>query len=124
MRFLTLSFAVFSLLIAGCIGTGSEGTAEVEVEIVNRSPVDLGNAYAMFGEHKCSWGWVVSGSSKSYMAFPHPIGSGAELTWEIHGVQRAVRLDLKDEYVPGASGRLTFIVSSETVDVSFRRLNQ
>lgn len=93
---------------------------EVDVEIINRSSRDLKNARARFGDHDCLWGTVIKAATKGYGFYPHPITSTTELIWDEDGRQRLERIDLSHTYVSGKSGRLTFTIYDDRVDVSFR----
>jgi hypothetical protein len=108
-------------LLAGFGSSGQAGVRpEVDVEIINRSSRDLENATARFGQHACGWGWVIRNATKGYGFYPHPITAEAKLHWDQEGKHRVETLDLRKTYPPGKSGRLTFTVYDDRVEVSFR----
>lgn len=121
MKFRSLLAGLFFTLLAGC---GSNGLAtmkpEVDVEIVNLSSRNLTNALARFGAHTCEWGNVGKTFTAGFGFYPHPITTKTELNWDEEGKSRAERLDLSKVYPAGKSGRLTFTVYDDRVDVSFR----
>lgn len=90
--------------------------------MVNQSARDLENAEARFGDHVCKWGSVVKTASKSYMYYPHPITAQMELHWDAAG-HRVEKIDLSKIYPRGKSGRLTFTVYDDRVEVNFREKN-
>lgn len=107
-----------SLLLSACGINGIVMKPAIEVEIVNSSQHDLENAEARFGEHACRWGWVVKGVSKSYLSYPYPITLRAELHRD-SPAHRVDQIDLSKIYVQGKSGRLTFIVYDDRVEVTY-----
>ena len=115
----------FLVLLAAC---GNNGIAamrpEVEVEMSNKSSRDLENAEALFGEYTCRWGWVVKATSASYMYYPYPITAKAELRWDAAGKHHVENVDLRKIYQDGKSGRLTFTVYDDRVEVHFREENK
>lgn len=121
MNLRTLFAGLLCLLLAGC---GNRGLAavkpEIDVEIINKSSRDLENAMARFGDNACEWGWVIKKATKVYGFYPHPITAKVELHWDESGGHRVEKLDLTKIYPRGKSGRLTFTVYDERVEVSFR----
>jgi len=112
---------IYCLLLGSCSGGGlSVLKPAVDVEIVNQSTRDLQNAGVRFGEHTCEWGVVGQKMTKIYMLYPHPIPTHAELQWEEPKGRRVEKLDLSNVYRRGESGRLTFNVYDDRVEVSFR----
>lgn len=109
------------VLLTACGGSGL-GVVKptVDVEIINRSSRDLENATARFGQHACGWGWVIRNATKGYGFYPHPITAEAKLHWDQEGKHRVETLDLGNIYPAGKSGRLTFTVYDDRVEVSFR----
>jgi hypothetical protein len=118
MKFNRFISCVVWAWLAGCGSNGFAGIPEMEIEIVNQSSHRLENALARFGEYKCVWGYV--GKTASYMLYPHPITAQAELQWDENGKHRAEKIDLRKIYPRGKSGRLTFAVHDDRVEVSFR----
>ena len=108
------------LLFVGCSSHGpARIVSNVEVEIVNQSSWALENASVYFGKYDCKWGHVGKTFSASYMFYPHPITAKAELHWDEGGKHRTESLDLNQIYSVGKSGRLTFIVRDDRVEVQF-----
>lgn len=108
-------------LLAACGGSGLAAMKpEIDVEIVNKSSRDLGNAEVRFGERVCGWGSVGKTFTKIYLFYPHPITAQAELHWYESGGHRLEKLDLSKTYPTGKSGRLTFTVYDGRVEVNFR----
>jgi hypothetical protein len=111
----------FCLLLGACSGNGLAAVKpSVDVEIVNQSARDLQNAGARFGEHACEWGFVGKTFTKIYLFYPHPITAHAELQWDEPSGRRVEKLDLSKIYSRGKSGRLTFTVHDDRVEVNFR----
>ena len=112
------------LLCALLTACGSSGLATVqpklEIELINQSSHALENTQARFGNNTCKWGHVGKTFSASYMFLPYPITAETELHWDEEGKHRVEKLDLRKVYSPGKSGRLTFTVYDERVEVSFR----
>lgn len=113
---LALCFAVSA---RSGIGSSSQGP-EVDIEIVNDCQRVLRNSLVRFGDFTCEWGTVIVATSKGYGHFPHPITPDAELHWDEDGKPRVEKLDLRKIYPPGKSGRLTFTVHDDRVEVTFR----
>jgi hypothetical protein len=121
MKIKTLLVGLFCLLLVGCDSSGiATVRPEIDVEIINQSSRDLENARALFGEHVCAWGWVVKAATKGFGFYPHPITEETELHWDEEGKHRTEKVDLRNIYPPGKSGRLTFIVYDGRIEVSFR----
>jgi hypothetical protein len=121
MKLDALFAGLLYLLLVGCSSNGlAIVKPEVDVEIINRSSRDLENAKAQFGDHACEWGWVIKTATKGYGFYPHPITAEAELHWDEEGKHRVQKLDLRKIYLPGRSGRLTFMVYDDRVEVNFR----
>lgn len=108
-------------LIVGCSGAGlASAKPEVHLEIVNKSSRRLDNALIRFGKTECEWGDVGKTFTAGYGFFPHPVTPDAELHWDENGKHRVEKLDLRKIYPPGKSGRLTFTVFDDRVEVTFR----
>ncbi len=121
MRKFTLALVFIVLTLWGCSTNGNSAVrSAVEVEMVNDSRQDMEKTEARFGVHVCKWGVVVSKSSASFMNFPYPITEYAELRWEVAGRQELRRIDLREFYRSGVSGRLTFTFFGDRIDVAFR----
>jgi hypothetical protein len=122
MKLGSLVIGCLFVLVAACGNSGLVGVKPaLEVEIVNQSSGDLENAEARFGDHVCRWGAVVKNASASYMYYPHPITTHAEVHWDAAGGHRIEKLDLSEIYPRGKSGRLTFAVYDDRVEVNFRK---
>jgi hypothetical protein len=93
---------------------------DVGVEVINHSSYLLENALVRFGDYACEWGYVAKDSEAWYGFYPHPITADVELRWDEAGKHRVVKLDLRKIYSTGESERLTFVVSDERVDASFK----
>lgn len=121
MKLNSLLVGLYCLLLVAC---GSHGIAimkpEVDVVIVNRSARLLENAEARFGEYACGWGLVVPGATKGFGFYPHPITAETELHWYVGGIHRVEKIKLSKIFPKGKSGRLTFAVYDDRVEVSFR----
>lgn len=108
-------------LLAACGGNGLAAMKpEIDVEIVNQSSRNLENAQARFGENACAWGRLVRGATAIYLYFPHAITAQAGLHWDEPSGHRAEKIDLSKIYSRGKSGRLTFTVHEDRVEVGFR----
>jgi hypothetical protein len=109
------------ILLVGC---GSNGLAamkpEVDAEFINKSSRDLHNTKVYFGERICEWGNVGKTFTAIYLYYPHPITARAELHWDESEGHRVEKLDLSKIYPAGKSGRLTFTVYDDRVEVTFR----
>ncbi len=109
-------------MLIGCGANGFTFTnADVQVAIVNQSSHDLENAEAIFGDYTCRAGIVGKTFSKGYMSYPHPITADTELHWDENGKHRIEKIDLRKIYPPGGSGRLTFTVYDDRVEMNFRK---
>jgi hypothetical protein len=93
---------------------------EIDVEVINQYSRDLENTTARFGPQNCEWGSVGKTFAKIHLFYPHPITPEAELSWDEPGGHRVEKIDLRKFYSAGKSGRLTFTVFDDRVDVSFR----
>jgi hypothetical protein len=116
-----LTTGIFSLLLASC---GSSGLPmmrpEIDVEIVNKSPHNLENTQARFGESVCPWGTLVKSSTAIYLFYPGPITPDAELSWYEPTGRRVEMIDLRKIYPRGKSGRLTFTIHDSRAEATFR----
>ncbi len=120
MKFVHTISGLLLVMLAACGTSGvAAGRPEVDVEIVNQSSRDLKNALVRFGEFECRWGSVGKALSAGYGFYPHPITQKAELHWDENGKHRTQKLDLSSVFKRGKSGRLTFTVSDDRVDVKF-----
>jgi hypothetical protein len=117
-------FFLVVVVTSFCIGVGScaqvSNLPQLELEVSNSGSRSVQNTFAKFGDNLCSWGWVSAGATKSYLHFPHPITPDAEMHWDEEGKHRVEKLDLRKIYPPGKSGRLTFTVHDDRVEVTFR----
>jgi len=121
MKLLGLLSGFVFVFLYGCNGSGSSVIkTDIEVEIFNQSTIDMENAHVVFGKYICKWGWVSKSTSKGYMFYPHPITADAELHWDEVSGHRMEKIDLRKIYLPGKSGRLTFTVYDDRVEVAFR----
>jgi len=121
MKIIPLWFFLFCTLLDGCAGSGLAAMKpEVDVEIVNKSSCNLGNAKAYFGDYVCEWGSVIVSTRKGFGFYPHPITPQTELHWDEAGGHRVEKIDLSKIYPPGKSGRLTFTVYDGRVEATFR----
>jgi len=120
MKANTIMLSLFCVLLLGCDTDGLTSMPKIEVEIINHSTRELEYAVARFGKYDCKWGRVGKTFSASYMFYPHPITSDAELHWDEPNGLRMEKIDLRKIYPPGKSGRLTFTVYDDRVEVTFR----
>ncbi len=121
MKLKLFFIALYCFLLVGCGNSGIAGVKpEIDVEIINLSSRDLENAKAHFGQYVCEWGWVVKNATKGFGFYPHPITPETKLHWDEEGKNRVEKLDLQKIYQAGISGRLTFTIRDERVEVSFR----
>lgn len=112
-------FVLLTVLMTSC-HFGRRTPPEVDVGITNQTPHVLRNAYVAFGEHKCRFGVLGSGASATYMYYPFPITSDAEVHWEADASSRSHRIDLTNVYNKGQSGKLIFYVTDTGVSAEFR----
>ncbi len=121
-RFLAVVVSSLLLWAMGCQSIASK--PEVNVSVENKSSRDIENVRARFGEYACSWGNVGRTFKAIYGLYPHPITAETELHWEVDGQSKIQKLDLREVYPPGKSGRLSFTVYDDSAEVSFRDLPQ
>jgi hypothetical protein len=112
---------VLAVLLTSCGGNGIRlSNPEVDVEIFNRSSRDLRESGVKFGEFMCAWGTVVRTGNAVYVFYPHPITLTAVFS-ALYGTEpREEKLDLKNVYIPGKSGRLSFTVFDDRVEATFK----
>ena len=103
--------------IFGCNVSGIRHETWVEIE--NKSSVELENASVYFGVNRCSWGYVSVGAKKAYSNFTYPITNTAMLSWYNRGKNCETMTDLSKTCAITDSGRLTFIVYDDHVDILF-----
>ena len=121
MKRTALFSGMFCLLLTGCSSSGLAGAGpDVTVEVVNQSSNNLQNAKARFGDYACEWGYVAKAGTAVYMSYPHPITAQTELQRDEGGKLRVEKIDLSKIYTRGKSGRLTFTVYDDRVEVNFR----
>lgn len=92
----------------------------IDVIAQNKSQVELNEVCIQFGKSNCEFGVVIPGTSAGYLYYPHPITPDAELSW-LEGERKQVRkIDLRKIYPKGKSGKLTFTVFPDRVEVIFK----
>jgi hypothetical protein len=118
MKFAYLLGGFLVALLTGC-GTGALFSRQVDIGIVNESSKDLGNTVVRFGANECSLGFVAKTASKVFLFYPEPITAKAELRCATVSGPRVEAVDLSKVYSSGKSGRLTFTVYDDRVEVIF-----
>lgn len=109
------------ILFVGCTNVPAVTKPTIEIEVANFSTDDLENTEVHFDENLCKLGTVVKNTSASFMNYPDPIGTHAELCWDAVGSHQIKKIDLRNIYHQGASGVLTFAVYEGRVEVTFRK---
>lgn len=118
MRFACLLGVFLGTLLVGC-GTGTLFSRQVDIGIVNESSKDFITAVLRFGPNDCNLSPVAKTASKVFLFFPDPVTPEAELRCTTPTGPRVEKIDLRKIYPGGKSGRLTFTVFDDRVEVTF-----